>query len=130
VVSVKAPYANVADDIAHVIWGTKAGRPVSYLIIVDEDVNPFNMNQVLHALATKCHPKRGIVKLERTIGMALNPWANEHEQEFRMGAKVYFDCTWPLDWDPLKIPKRISFAEAYPLEVQEEALTKWHKYGY
>ena len=29
-------------------------------IIVDEDVDVFNMGEVLHAFATRCHPGKGI----------------------------------------------------------------------
>jgi 4-hydroxy-3-polyprenylbenzoate decarboxylase len=47
-----------------------------------------------------------------------------------MGARVYFDCTWPVDWEASEIPKRMSFAEAYPEAIKKEALAKWRKYGY
>ncbi len=41
-----------------------------------------------------------------------------------LGAKVYFDCTWPLDWDPADKPDRVSFAEVYPPEVQQMTCNK------
>ncbi len=130
VVAVKTPYANVAGEIAHVVWGTRLGLGTTYLIVVDDDVDPFNMEQVLHALATKCHPYRGIVRLEHAAGTGLTPWASTYERQHRLGAKVYFDCTWPLEWEPWEVPRKVSFTEAYPVEVQQKALAKWHKYGY
>lgn len=129
-VAVKVPFANVAGEIAHVIWGTRGGSTTPYLIIVEDDIDPFNMAQVLHALATKCHPYRGIVKLEHTIRAGLAPWANRHELQTQTGAMAYFDCTWPRDWEPVDVPLRVSFADTYPPEVQQKALAKWHKYGY
>ena len=130
IVAVKAPYANVAGDIAHVIWGRSAGVAVSYLIVVDDDVDPHNLTQVLHALVSKCHPYRGVVKLEHATGLSYMPWANRHERKYRVGGKTYFDCTWPLDWEPSEVPRRVSFTDIYPPEVQQKALAKWHKYGY
>ncbi len=129
-VAVKAPFANVAGEIAHVIWATKEGGGIAYLIVVDDDVDPSNMTQVLHAWATKCHPYRGIVRLEHTIKAGLAPWVNHHERQYRMGARAYFDCTWPLDWEPEDIPKKVSFTTSYPPEIQQKALAKWRKYGY
>lgn len=130
VIAVDPPYANVADDIAHIAWGTKAGRSVPYLVIVNSDVDPFNLPQVFHALATKCHPYRGITNIEHATGIALFPWATPYEKKHGMGARAYFDCTWPLDWEPSEVPPRVSFSETYPAEVQAKALAILKKYGY
>ncbi|MFC2069523.1 UbiD family decarboxylase, partial [Chloroflexota bacterium] len=124
VVAVKAFYSGIAADIAHIVWGTTAGRALPYLIIVEDDVDPFNISQVLHALCTKCHPSRGIVKMENGPIVSLLPFLDQHEQQYQTGTKVYFDCTWPRDWDLSNIPKKVSFAAAYPLEVQQKALAK------
>ena len=129
-VSVKAPFANAADEIAHVIWGSSAGSDIAYIIVVDDDIDPFNMSQVFHALATKCHPYRGIIRSEHTTRAGLAPWSNSHEQKYSVGGRAYFDCTWPKDWDPSEVPLRVSFADSYPAEVQEMALAKWRNCGY
>ncbi len=130
VVAVKSYYAGVADDIAHAIWGGPFGHAETYIVVVQDDVDPFNMSQVWHALVSKCHPGRGIHKVENSRVTSLIPYLNHHEREYDMGVKVYFDCTWPLDWDPADVPERASFAEMYPAEVQQSALAKWAKYGY
>ncbi|MFC1938498.1 UbiD family decarboxylase, partial [Chloroflexota bacterium] len=131
IVAVNKSYAGLPGDIAHVIWGTSsAGSGTPYIIIVQEDVDPFNISQVFHALATKCHPYKGIVKVEHSATVSILPWLSRLEQEYGLGSAAYFDCTWPLDWDPANIPKRISFAESYPLEVQKKALDTWRKYGH
>lgn len=130
VVSVKPTYSYIAEDIAHILWGSRGGHIAAYLIIVNDDVDPFNIGEVLHALVTKCHPNRGIVKLEHSPAMPLAPYLNLHERRYRLGAKVYFDCTWPLDWAPAEVPKRVSFKDNYPAEVQQSALAMWKKYGY
>ena len=119
-----------ADQIAHTIWASRAGGYTPYIIVVEDDVDPFNIAEVLHAVVTKCHPRRGIVALGGSIASALVPWANRHEQKHLLGAKVYFDCTWPPDWEPVDIPKKMSFDEAYPSEIQQKARTLWKKYGY
>lgn len=132
VVAVKVPFAYVAGDIARIIWASRSGALRPYVIVVDDKVDPFNMAQVLHALVAQCHPYKGIHRVEHTSATSYEPWANRHERENRMGAKVYFDCTWPVDWLPSDVPEKASFTntQMYPLEVQQKALAKWRKCGY
>jgi phenylphosphate carboxylase alpha subunit len=130
VVAVKTTSANMATEIAHVIWGTQKGRSIPYLVVVNDDVDPFDVTKVFHTLATKCHPSRGIIKLEQQVSTVFMPWANEYEQKYRVGSKTYFDCTWPLDWAPQNVPKKISFSDSYPSEVQQRVLEIWRKHGY
>ena len=129
VVAVRAGLAR-ADDVAHAIWASRLGVSTPYIIVVEDDVDPFDLKQVFHTVISKCHPYRGIVRLERARGQALIPWLSRYEQKHLLGARAYFDCTWPPDWDPSDVPKRCSFDTIYPVEVQQKALAKWHKYGY
>ena len=127
VVAVKPSYYGMAGEIAHVIWGSRHGCITPWVIVVEDDVDPFNMDEVLHAMMSKCHPSRGIVKVEQALAWPLFPWLSEYERGHRMGARVYFDCTWPVHWDPSEVPARMSFKEAYPEEIQQKALEKLRK---
>jgi 4-hydroxy-3-polyprenylbenzoate decarboxylase len=129
VVAIKAGLAR-ADDVAHAIWASRSGPATPWVIVVEDDVDPFNLEHVLHAVVSKCHPWKGIVRLERARGQALIPWLSRHEQRYSLGARAYFDCTWPPDWNPAEVPKRCSFDNIYPLKIQQKALAKWRKYGY
>ncbi|MFC1979814.1 UbiD family decarboxylase [Chloroflexota bacterium] len=130
VVAIKAGHADMVDDIAHMIWGAHIGRNLPWIIFVEDDVDPFNLANVMHAVVSKCHPYRGVVRLGHTSGMALHPWLNRHEQTYMLGAKAYFDCTWPRDWESSDIPPRCSFENIYPLEIKQKVLAVWSKYGY
>jgi 4-hydroxy-3-polyprenylbenzoate decarboxylase len=130
VISTKTPYAMIAEEIAHVVWGTRGGRYIPYLIIVNDDVDPFDTTQVFHALATKCHPYRGIIKQEKAVGIPLFPWANRYERDHGIGARAYFDCTWPLEWDKADIPRRVSFNDLYSDEMQKTTVKIWKEHGY
>jgi 4-hydroxy-3-polyprenylbenzoate decarboxylase len=130
VVSIKSGHADMVDDIAHAIWGSVLGRNTPWIIIVEDDVDPFNLVEVLHALVSKCHPYRGIVRLEHTSGMALHPWLSQHEQKYLLGAKAYFNCTWPGDWNPSETPIRCSFENVYPSSVKQKVIGMWSKYGH
>lgn len=133
IVSVKPAFANIAERVASTLWGSKLGGHIlPYVIVVEDDIDPYNLGEVLHALASKCHPARGIHKLERAACcIPMMPFLDPHERMYGLGAKVYFDCLWPYDWDRYTgVPRRASFNNIYPKEVQEHVLKNWKSYGY
>lgn len=128
-VAVGAGFAR-ADDVAHAIWASRVRVSTPWVIVVEDDVDPFNLDEVVHALVTKCHPGRGIVKLEHSREQALLPFLTRHEQRYLLGARAYFDCPCPPDWALEDIPKKCTFKTTYPSEIQEKALTILERYGY
>jgi 4-hydroxy-3-polyprenylbenzoate decarboxylase len=99
-------------------------------MVVDEDVDVFNMGEVLHAFATKCHPGRGI-QYEWYEGRSnsLTPFYSPEERKRLKGVSVVFDCTWPPEWPEDIIPIKASFKTIYPQELQEKVIKNWEKYG-
>ncbi len=130
VVSVKPYYANLAHGIASAIWGAGPGFWYPYVIIVEDDVDPSDMAQVMHAVVTKCHPYRNIGRVENSRTSPLWPFLNRHEREYMFGACAYFDCTWPIDWDPKDVPRRSSFDDLFTQEIKERVLKNWESYGF
>lgn len=131
IVSVKVPYANIAQRVADIVWATEAGQNLPYVVVVEDDVDPHNLPQVFHAMSSKCHPHRGYHSNPNAVGHQLLPFLSRPERIHRQGAHAYFDCTWPTDWDPsIAVPTRASFDKIYPREVQEFILKNWHEYGY
>jgi phenylphosphate carboxylase alpha subunit len=131
VVAVRKLYEGIAEHVANAIWGTKFAYMIPYIIVVDEDVDPHNWNEVLHAMFTKLHPVRGIHVRQNTPGHPLLPYLNSHERKWGIGANLLFDLTWPRDWDPyIDIPQKASFKDMYPVELQKKVLANWSSYGF
>ena len=103
---------------------------VSKVIVVDKDVDAFDMGQVLHAFATKCHPAKGIA-VEHYEGRAnaLTPCFSADERRRLKGASAVFDSTWPEDWEEDAIPTKSAFATTYPDAVKEKVLANWQRDG-
>ncbi len=131
VVGVKPTYSHIATQIANLAFGSKLGPWFHMVIVVDDTVDIYNWNEVFHALATRCHPARGIRVWERSVGTALYPFLSAHERKWALGAQVLFDCTWPLDWDPVnEVPRLVSFRTVYPEELQRKVVANWEAYGF
>jgi len=130
IVSTKTPYPYVANRIASCIWAHKAGFLIPRIMVVNDDIDPTNLEEVIHAFATKCHPIRGTTVMERAYTSHITGFLNAFERTKGFGANVVYDCTWPLDWKPEEIPPRASFDNIYPQEIKDKVLSKWKIYGF
>lgn len=130
VISTETPFANFAKHLACAVWGSNSGRTIWYLIVVDRDIDPTQMDQVLWALTTRCHPERGISTLGTSWGIWLLPFLSRYERENGLGAQVLLDCTWPKEWPKEEIPITASFEGVWPREIQEKVLKNWGAYGF
>ncbi len=122
---------SMARAIADVLTSRRAD--CNKFIVVDSDVDPFDMDQVLHAFATKCHPGRGIFveKLEAPKGNALTPAYNAEERRAYTGAIAVFDCTWPPELNPFnEVPVKNSFDNMFPEEMKKKIIAKWKAFGF
>lgn len=101
------------------------------LLVVDDDVDVFNWDEVLHTWATRCHPGRGIF-VTHYSGHAkkLIPYLSREERNTLSGATVAFDCTWPPAWDRVTdVPAKNFFHSVYPPEIQQRVLERWAELG-
>ncbi len=129
IVATKTPHPNIATKIAGCIWADKNGQYIPKVVVVDEDVDPTDMKQVIHAFSTKCHPKR-VTIIENAYNCPIAGYLDAEERRIGKGSNIVFDCTWPKDWKEEDIPPRSSFNDIYPDEIKEMVLTKWKKYGF
>jgi len=130
VISTDVPFTNFAKHVAFAVWGSTSGRTIWYLIVVDEDINPMNMDEVIWALTTRCHPGKGIFSTGSAWGIPLLPFLSQYEKDHYLGYEVLFDCTWPKDWPEETIPIKASFDQVWPKHIQDLVLKNWQEYGY
>jgi 4-hydroxy-3-polyprenylbenzoate decarboxylase len=128
IVSVKRGGGAVAEKVVEVLTARRA--LMSKILVVDEDVDVFNLGAVLHAFATKCHPGRGIhVAHYEGRANTLTPCYSQAERVARSGATVAFDATWPPEWPGETIPVRATFDATYPVALQRRVLERWKSLG-
>jgi 4-hydroxy-3-polyprenylbenzoate decarboxylase len=130
VVATKTPYAGIPFRIASRLWSAKGGIFIPRVIVVDEDVEPSNMKEVIHALSVKSHPRRGTTIIDNAYNCQLAPFLPIEHRGIGFGANILHDCTWPKEWKPEHIPKKTSFKTSYPEELQNKVLSLWDEYGF
>lgn len=129
VISTRVPYPRYPINLAAAAYSSPYYRGIHQIFIVDEDVDATNMDEVLWAFSSRCHPGRGIY-IEKTVGQPLIPFLSLAEKKALEADRVMFDCTWPKTWKPEEIPIKASFDVMWPKEVQEKVLKRWKEYGY
>ena len=79
---------------------------IKHVVVVDEDIDVFNEHEVLWAMATRFEADLDMTVIPRALGAHLNPKAYGHDRlkHGPLETKVIFDCTWPLEGEPM--PKR------------------------
>ncbi len=130
IVSAKRVMSGLPMVIASAIWchhNSFISVAASWVIVVDEDVDPTNFNEVIWAMTTRCDPQRGIqIIKDRGNALALVPtvpWIDRAKLQ-KGGSSILIDAGFPYDWkisDPENIPDVLNF-ESWPKEVREKAL--------
>jgi 4-hydroxy-3-polyprenylbenzoate decarboxylase len=132
IVSVERTESDIASKIAEALCSHGLAAPK--VIVVDKDIDVFDIREVVHAFSTRCHPINGVKPIEARGGWPLCPFLSQEDREklFTTGetGAVVFDCTWPIEWSKeSEVPMRMSFNKSYPTEIKEMALKKWRGYG-
>ena len=120
------PYPGYASYLAQTLWGAGAGRATKYAVIVDEDVDPTDMGQVVRAISTRCDPKHGLLKAKNFSGRS--PFSGEEKGP--RDAYALFDCTATREWSTESAPAGDSADDGLPKEIAEKIAGNWSAYGY
>jgi 3-polyprenyl-4-hydroxybenzoate decarboxylase len=81
--------------------GAYIGR---YTVVVDEDIDPSNLEEVIWAISTRTHPDRAIEVIRWTRSSsadpAVSPDLKEHDPHSTAfyTSKAIIDACWPFEW--------------------------------
>lgn len=99
-------------EAKNVIFAAFAGHyDVKKVIVVDEDIDIFDMDQVDWCMATRFQAERDLVAVHGALGSKLDPSADNG-----VSSKLGFDCTIPLnagamDYEVTRIPNLQQYLE-------------------
>ncbi|MBN1106907.1 MAG: UbiD family decarboxylase [Deltaproteobacteria bacterium] len=105
----KKPYPFFARQVMDAIWATHKGCWIKFLVVVDEDIDIYSIDDVVWAMATRVQPHSDTYVIDQHIGFPLDPSAGRPGVSSHMG----IDAT-------VKIPER--FDSYPPLAVPSEGL--------
>lgn len=97
IVSTKCRYGGYGKSVAFRVLSTPHGTPYAKIIIVvDEFVDPFNLEQVMWAMTTRVSPLKDVAIIPNCPGMPLDP----SSVPAGMHSKMIIDATTPVAPEP------------------------------
>lgn len=125
VVSLRQQFAgHVAQVLSLVAQSPAAAYYTKWIIAVDDDVDPTDLNQVLWALSTRCHPSDDIDILRKTWSTGLDP--SQFPREARpYGSKALIDAC-----KPHRYLKEFPQSTMVRRDVYERVARRWSELGF
>ena len=119
----------LAVDIGKAVFASKGGSYIPKVLVVDDDVDPGDIKQLVWALATRHHPDRRVVMEDQYI-FPLVAYLSAEEKSEAISTRVIYNCLTPFHrWPQEQRPVEASF-RGYPEELQKHVLDNWEKYGF
>ena len=116
VVSIRQQYAGLAKRVGALVAGQRGfGR---YVVVVDEDIDPANLEDVVWAISTRSDPAESIDLLRQMPSSTMDPRVRKGRTPF--SSRAVIDACRPFEWAS-EFPKVVEVSEA----LRERVSSKW-----
>jgi 4-hydroxy-3-polyprenylbenzoate decarboxylase len=125
IISIKQAYPGHAMRAAHGALGGTAGYHGRFVIVIDEDIDPFNLEEVLWAIATRCDPETCLDVCRRIWSNQSDPRLTKEKKDagHYIGSVAIIDACKPYHWMK-DFPPTTKISE----ELLRKADEKWGKF--
>ena len=123
ILSMRKEYPGHPQKLMNAIWGTGQIMFTKGVVVVDEDIDPHDLNEVLFRLTSNVDPKRDLLFSEGPLDVL-----DHSSDRFAFGSKVGIDATRknkPFDGFMREWPRDLVFPE----EIQARIAARWKEYG-
>ncbi len=124
IVSLKKEYPGHAQKVMSAIWGTGQIMFTKCVVVVDEDIDPHDMTEVLFRITSNVDPKRDMLFTDGPLDVL-----DHASDRFAFGSKVGIDATRknkPFDDYKREWPRDLTF----PDEILGRIDRRWKEYGF
>ena len=121
--------------VAAQIWGNpKYSMMGKFIVVVDSDIDIFDLGQINHAIANRVRGREDIIIYKDTIGSPIEPGvAPDIVQKLNIGKwdRVLIDATWPYEWEPREEwgGQKYPFKTLSDPSMRERARSRWKELG-
>ncbi len=122
IISMKQMYPGHADQVLTAAISTEMGAyGLKTVIVVDEDIDPWDMSRVLYALSFRFQPNRSQV-IKRGRSTPLDPSLPLNAREIT--GRLLLDATIPFDWEEKPIPIELD------KKTVDRVVSRWQEFGF
>lgn len=131
IISIKKSYASQGLDAGRLLLSSKAGKFTKHVIVVDSDIDIYDLDKVLWAINTRLQASRQIYITRNESGSRLDP--SVKYDLIGTTDKMILDATWPTtpefppreDWGGKVHPPKVVTSK----ELGEFIAQRWKEYG-
>jgi len=129
IVSLNQRYPGHSRTVAHSLLGSKMGAFLKNVIVVDEDIDPFNLDEVCWAMVSRLQASRGITILQRGKGAFMDPSQLPEFQGFT--DTLMMEAVKPYEWQPRPEwgNERFPPTACPSKEIMETVERRWNEFG-
>jgi UbiD family decarboxylase len=121
VVAIRQRYAGHARQAGHILSQCGVGAYMSrYSVVVDDDIDPSSLQEVMWAVATRTDPMTSIDIIQRGMGSKNDPMFVAYRYDAPLSSKAVIDACRP--WEHLHEFPPVAEASK---ELQEKTRSKW-----
>lgn len=123
IVSLKKEYPGHAQKVMSAIWGTGQIMFTKCVVVVDEDIDPHDLTEVLFRITSNVDPRRDMLFTDGPLDVL-----DHASDRFAFGSKVGIDATRknkPFDDYKREWPRDLTF----PDEILGRIERRWKEYG-
>jgi 4-hydroxy-3-polyprenylbenzoate decarboxylase len=124
IVSMKKEYPGHAQKVMSAIWGTGQIMFTKCVVVVDEDIDPHDLTEVLFRITSNVDPRRDMLFTDGPLDVL-----DHASDRFAFGSKVGIDATRknkPFDDYKREWPRDLTF----PDEILGRLDRRWKEYGF
>ena len=124
IVSLKKEYPGHAQKVMSAIWGTGQIMFTKCVVVVDEDIDPHDLTEVLFRITSNVDPRRDMLFTDGPLDVL-----DHASDRFAFGSKVGIDATRknkPFDDYKREWPRDLTF----PDEILGRIERRWKEYGF
>ncbi|WP_157698160.1 UbiD family decarboxylase [Legionella clemsonensis] len=118
------------DEFKKVLFKIKPAIWMTKILIMADDIDASNINDVVWAFATRCHPDQHLLFPNEDLPMPLVGFLSDAEKKSLKCPKIIYNCLRPETWSKEEIPTPAKFETNWPKDIQEKVLKNWSEYGY
>lgn len=122
IVAIKQPYPGHVKRVAHAVLGSSVGRDVRLVIVVDDDIDPYNLEKVFWAIATRYEPEFALDIVRRLWSDGSERTGFTNQKGGASNSTTIIDACRPYHWMD-KFPRTTDISE----ELFRKTDKKWRK---
>ncbi|MBI2987934.1 MAG: UbiD family decarboxylase [Deltaproteobacteria bacterium] len=124
IISIKQPYPGHVKRVSHAALGSSAGSSMRFVIIVDEDIDPYSLGKVFWAVATRYEPAQALDIVRRISGDGLDPYRVKEKKDIGnyTSSTAIIDACRPYHWMD-KFPRTTDISE----DLLSKTAEKWSR---